>query len=176
MAIYEKFIRILVLIIIGGLLTGRVYSAEIKIGWVDMQKVLNECNAGKEAKKVLTQEVEKFQRQVAEKQKEIQEMKESLEKQGLMLNPEVRAARERDLQNKLRVFQRWGEDVQNELDQKRIEMERNVSSGLVKVAQEIGAKEGYTIILGKNENIVLFASEVTDLTDLVIKAYDMKKK
>ena len=71
MAIYEKFIRILVLIIIGGLLTGRVYSAEIKIGWVDMQKVLNECNAGKEAKKVLTQEVEKFQRQVAEKQKEI---------------------------------------------------------------------------------------------------------
>jgi len=176
MAIYEKFIRILVLIIIGGLLTGRVYSAEIKIGWVDMQKVLNECNAGKEAKKVLTQEVEKFQRQVAEKQKEIQEMKESLEKQGLMLNPEVRAARERDLQNKLRVFQRWGEDVQNELDQKRIEMERNISSSLVKVVQEIGAKEGYTVILQRNETIVLFATKSNDLTDLVIKACDAQKK
>ena len=176
MTIYGKVIRIFVLIILGGLLTERVYSAEIKIGWVDMQKAVNECNAGKEARKALTKEGEKFQRLVAEKQKELQEMKESLEKQGLMLDPEVRATREKELQTNLRDFQRWGEDAQNELSQKRIEMERNISRGLVKVAQEIGAKEGYTVILEKNENIVLFASKSTDLTDLVMKAYDMEKK
>jgi Skp family chaperone for outer membrane proteins len=55
-------------------------------------------------------------------------------------------------------------------------MERNVSSGLVKVVQEIGTKEGYTVILQKNENIVLFSSGSVDLTDRVIKAYDMEKK
>ena len=176
MVINKKIMGILVLIIIGGLLAGRVYSADIKIGWVDMQKAGNECNAGKEAKKALTEEAERLQRLANEKGKELEQMKESLEKQSLMLDPGVRAAREKELQTKLRDYQRWGEEAQKDLDQKRIEMERNVSSGLVKVAQEIGAKEGYTIILGKNENIVLFASEVTDLTDLVIKAYDMKKK
>ena len=176
MVIYEKFIGILVLVIIGGLLTGRVYSADIKIGWVDMRKAATECNAGKQAQKALTEEAEKLQRLVNEKGKELQQMKESFDRQGLMLKPEVRAAREKDLQTKVRDYQRWGEDAQKDLDQKRIEMERNVSNGLVKVAQEIGAKEGYTIILDKNENIVLFASQVTDLTDLVIKAYDMKKK
>jgi len=93
-----------------------------------------------------------------------------------MLTPEARAAREKELQTKLRDFQRWGEDVQNELKQKQIEMERNISSGLVKVVQEIGAKEGYTVILRRNENIVLFTSKSIDLTDLVIKAYDMEKK
>ena len=176
MVIYEKFIGILVFVIIGGLLTGRVYSADIKIGWVDMQKAAMECNAGKEAQKTLTEEAEKIQRLANEKGKELQQMKESLEKQVLMLDPKVRAAREKELQTKLRDFQRWGEDVQKELDQKRIEMERNISSGLVKVAQEIGAKEGYTVILEKNENIVLFASKSTDVTDLVIKACDAQKK
>ena len=176
MARYEKFIGVLVLIITGGLLTGRVYSADIKIGWVDMQKAGNECNAGKEAKKALTEEVEKLQRLANEKQKELQEMKESLEKQGLTLDPGVRAAREKYLQTKLRDYQRWGEDVQKDLDQKRIEMERNISIRLAKVAQGIGVKEGYTVILEKNENIVLFASKTTDITDLVIKAYDIEKK
>jgi len=173
---YGKFIRIFVLIIIGGLLAGRVYSADIKIGSVDMQKAVNECNAGKEAKKVLTKEVEKFQRLIAEKQKELQEMKGSLEKQGLMLTPEARAAREKEFQTKLRDSQRWGEDIQNELNQKRIEMERNISISLIKVAQEIGANEGYTLILQKNETIVLFASKPIDITDQVIKAYDVQKK
>jgi len=176
MPIYKKFIGILVVIMIGGLLTGRVYPADIKVGWVDTERAVNECNAGKEAKKALLQEVEKVQRLIAEKQKELQEMKGSLEKQGLMLTPEARAAREKELQTKLRDFQRWGEDVQNELKQKQIEMERNISSGLVKVVQEIGAKEGYTVILRRNENIVLFTSKSIDLTDLVIKAYDMEKK
>jgi len=173
---YRKFVVILAFVTMGVSLTGRVYSADIKIGWVDMQKAVNECNAGKEAKKTLSKEVEKVQRLIAERQKELQQMKEPLEKQGLMLTPEARASREKEFQTKLRDSQRWGEDVQNEFSQKRIEMERNISSGLVKVVQEIGAKEGYTVILERNENIVLFTSKSIDLTDLVIKAYDMQKK
>jgi len=170
----RKFIGILVLV--EGLFTGTVYSADIKIGSVDIQKAGNECNAGKEAKKALTKEVEKFQALIAEKQKELQEMKELLEKQGLMLSPEARAAREKELQTKFKISQRWGEDLQNEMNQKRIEMERNIFIGLQKVIQKLGTDEGYTLILEKNENIVLFTSKSTDITDLVIKAYDVQKK
>jgi len=173
---YRKFIGILVFMIIGGLFTGTVYSADIKIGSVDMQKAVNECNAGKEAKRVLIEEAEKVQRFIATKQKEVQELRESLEKQGLMLTPETRVAKEKELQAKVRDFQRWGEDHRNELNQKRIDIERNISIGLIKVVQEIGAKEGYTLILQKNEDIVLFASKPIDLTDQVIKAYDVQKK
>jgi len=175
--IHKKLIGSLAFIVaIGGLLTGRVYSADIKIGWVEMQRVVNECNAGKEARKGLIQEAEKFQRLIAEKQKELQDKRESLEKQSLMLNPDARAAREKELEANARDFQRWGEDTQNELNQKRTETERNISSDLVKVVQEIGAKEGYTVILEKNESIVFFASKATDITDQVIKAYNAQKK
>jgi len=155
---------------------GSALAADLKIAYVDIQKAVNESNAGKDAKKAITKEVEKFQRLVTDKQKELQTMKESLEKQAPMLTPDARATREKEYQNKLREFQRWGEDSQNEINQKRMEMERNISIGLLKVIQKLGADEGYTFILEKNETIVLFASKTIDITDRVIKAYDAQKK
>jgi len=44
------------------------------------------------------------------------------------------------------------------------------------VIQKVGADEGYTFILEKNENIVLYISKTIDITDRVIKAYDAQKK
>jgi outer membrane protein len=155
---------------------GSALAADYKIAYVDIQKAVNESNAGKDAKKAITKEVEKFQRQIADKQKELQTLKESLEKQAPMLTPDARATREKEYQNKLREFQRWGEDTQNEINQKRIEMERNISIGLLKVIQKVGADDAYTLILEKNENLVLFVSKTIDITDRVIKAYDAQKK
>jgi outer membrane protein len=155
---------------------GSVWAADLKIAYVDIQRAVNESNAGKDAKKLITKDVEKFQGQIADKQKILQTMKESLEKQAPMLNPDARATREKDYQNKLREFQRWGEDTQNEINQKRMEMERNISIGLQKVIQKVGADEGYTLILEKNESIVLFVSKALDITDRVIKAYDAQKR
>lgn len=167
-----------IFILLGGFgqVFGQTPASGLKIGFVDIQKAVNECNAGKEAKKAIVKEVEKFQKQFADKQKELQTMKESLDKQAPMLNPEARAAREKDLQNKVREFQRWQEDSQNEVNQKRMEMERNISIGLQRVIQKLGADEGYTFIMELNENIVLFASKAVDLTDRVIKLHDAQKK
>jgi outer membrane protein len=172
----KKFWMLIGMIMIIGGWMEPVWSVELKIGCVDIQRAVNECNAGKDAKKAITKEVEKFQRLIADKQKELQTMKESLEKQGPMLTPEARATKERDYQNKLREFQRWGEDNQNEINQKRAEMERNISIGLQKVIKKVGEEEGYTLVLEKNETIVLHASKSIDLTDRVIKVFDGPKK
>jgi len=155
---------------------GSALAADYKIAYVDIQKAVNESNAGKDAKKAITKEVEKFQRLITDKQKELQTLKESLEKQAPMLTPDARTTREKEYQNKLREFQRWGEDTQNEINQKRMEVERNISIGLLKVIQKAGADDGYTLILEKNESLVLFVSKTIDITDRVIKAYDAQKK
>jgi outer membrane protein len=173
---FRRVIGILLFIMIGGLINGMVYPAELKIGTVDIQKAVNECNEGKEDKITLTKEVEKTQHLIAERQMELQGMKESLEKQGLLMNAEARTMKENELQTKLREFQRWGEDIQNEINQKRMNMEKNLSLGLQKVIQKMAAEEGYTLILEKNDNIVLFNSMSIDITEQVIKAYNAQKK
>jgi outer membrane protein len=170
----KKVSLVIGMILLGWL--GSAWAADSKIAYVDIQRAINECNAGKDAKKAITKEVEKFQRLIADRQKELQAMKESFEKQALMLTPDARTNKEKEYQNKLREFQRWGEDSQNELNQKRVEMERNISIALVKVIQKIGADDGYTLIFEKNENIVLFASKTIDITDRAIKAFDAQKK
>jgi len=171
-------ILVLLLFVVVGLFTGVVSSQNlnVKIACVDIQRAINECNAGKEAKKALTREAEKIQNLIFEKQKELQDMKESFDKQSLMLSPEARASKEKELQTRFRDYQRWGEDVQNEMNQKKMEMEKTLLISLQKVIQKLGVDEGYTLILEKNESIVLFASKPTDITDLVIKTYDVQKK
>ena len=167
-----------ILILLGGFgrAFGQTHPTSLKIGFVDIQKAVNECNAGKEAKKAIVKEVEKIQRQSEDKQKELRTIKDALDKQAPMLNPDARATKEKDFQNKVREFQRWQEDAQNEVNHKKVEMERNISLGLQKIIQKLGADDGYTFILELNENIVLFASKAVDLTDRVIKIYDAQKK
>ncbi len=164
-----------IILFLGGWL-GSALAAELKIGCVDIQKAMNECNAGKEAKKTIGKEMEKLQRLFAERQKELQAMKETLEKQAPMLTQDARATKEKEFQSKVRDYQRWLEDNQKEIQQKGLDMERKILADLQKVIQKMGTDEGYTLVLEKNEMIVLFASKSIDLTDRVIKIFDVQKK
>src|SRR5512139_3856790 len=172
---YGKKVSLIVGMILLGWL-GSVWAADLRIAYIDIQRAINECNAGKEAKKVITKELEKVQRSNADKQKELQTMKETLDKQAPMLTSDARTAKEKEFQGRVRDYQRWVDDSQNEMNQKRIEMERNISNALVKVIQTLGADEGYTLILEKKEKIVLFVSKTIDITDRAIKAFDAQKK
>lgn len=165
-----------IVILVGGWFTGSVWSAELKVGCVDIHKAMNECQAGIEAKKEIAKEMEKLQKLFGERQKEVQAMRESLDKQAPMLKPEARAAKEKEFQTKLRDYERWLEDNQKEIQQKGLEMERTIAQGLQQVIKKIGEEEGYTFVLDKNENIVLFSSKAIDITDRVIKAFDAQKK
>lgn len=165
-----------IVILMEGWFAGSVGSAETKIGCIDIQRAMNECQAGIEAKKVIAKEMEKLQKLFEDRQRELQTMKESLDKQGPMMKPEARAAKEKEFQSKFRDYQRWLEDNQKEIQQKGLEMERTIFQGLQKVIRKIGEEEGYTVLLEKNEKIVLFSSKAIDLTDRVIKTYDAQKK
>jgi outer membrane protein len=172
----KKVIMIVGILLIMGGWFGLALAEELKIGVVDMQRAINECQAGKEARKADIKEMERYQRQGADKQQELQTMKDNLDKQAPMLTQEARSAKERELQIKARDFQRWQEDIQAEINQKRMELGQTVQLGLRKVIKKLAEDEGYTIVLEKNENIVLFAVKAIDFTDRVIKIADTPKK
>ena len=165
-------VTLALMFVVVGLSVCPVRAAELKVAYVDIQQAVNDCNAGKEAKKMIMAQVEKFQKAVQDRQKDLQAMKESFEKQAPMLTQEARSTKEKELQTKMKEFQRWGEDSQNEINQKRTELERNIAAGLFKVIQKMGADEGFSLILEKNEQVVLYVAKTHDITERVIKAYD----
>ncbi len=151
------------------------FAADLKIGYVEMQRALNGSEAGKEAKEQLAARLKKYQDEINGKQDELKKLKDELEKQGAFLNETTRAAKEKDYQQRLKEFQRFTKDAQDELQQKDQEFTRKILEGLEKIIQEYGRKNGYTFIFVQNESM-LYANEKADLTDEVLKLFNESRK
>ncbi len=155
---------------------GVAHAVEMKIGYIDIQKALNESEAGKEAKVVMESEYLKFQNEIAQRQGELQALQDNLQRQGLMLSEKARKEKEAEYQNKLKEFKRWGEDRQGELKQKEREITKAALKGLQAVVMKLGEEEKFTIILAMSEAGILFASKEIDLTDRVIQIFNAADK
>jgi len=147
-------------------------AADMKVGYVDLQKALNLSSAGKAAKEKMRAKFKDYDADVQKKQDELKKLKEELEKQAMLLSPEARAAKERDYQQKVKDYQRLTKDIQEELQQTDAEFTRKILEEIFKVVQNIGKQEGYTLILEKTESSILYASDGIDMTDRVIQVFD----
>lgn len=151
-------------------------AEKTKIGYMDLQKALNESDAGKDAKITFNKRVEELQKVLDEKQVEIKKMQDDLEKQKGLLTSEARGEREKAYQQKIKDAQRFAKDSQEELQQKDAEMTKKILTDLREAIKKIGSDEGYTIILERGESSVLYAAEGVDITDKVIKTYNKMRK
>lgn len=168
--------KIMIFILAALILATSVSAAEIKIGYVDLQKALNTSEAGKAAKEKIGKTVQEYQGTVEERQKELKKIKDDLDKQALVLSEEARAGKEREYQLKLKDYQRFTKDIQEELQQKDADYTRQILEDLLKVVKEIGQKEGYTLVLEQTESSVLYADSKIDLTEKVISTFNSRKK
>lgn len=146
-----------------------------KLGYVDIQKVLNLSSAGKEAKAELTAKVKKHQDEINRKQEELKKLKDVLEKQGSILSESAKAAKERDYQQALKDLQRMQKDAQDDLQAKDEELTRNILSDIEKVVQDYGKKNNYNFIFIRNDSMI-YADEKGDLTDQILALLNTIKK
>lgn len=164
-------VGIFLILIVGELAFG---APEHKLAFVDLQKALNLCKAGQDAKESFAKQVEKAEEKLALKQEELKRLKEILEKQSSMLNEDTFKKKEKDYQTKLRDFKRLYEDSQNELKMQDNEVTKGILEALVKVVQEYGKEKGFTFIFERSESALLFADEATEVTDEITKIYDQQ--
>jgi outer membrane protein len=167
---------ILAAIVATGIMSTSVFAAELKLGYIDMQRALNGSEQGKEAKEQLATKVKKYQDEINVKQEDLKKLKDELEKQGMLLSDSTRASKERDYQNKLKDFQRFTKDAQDELQGKDEELTRRILEGMEKVIKEYGRNNGYTFIFVKNDSLLLFVDEKVDLTEEVLKLFNSNRK
>lgn len=168
--------KILFLLLLTFLAAATVSAADAKIGYVDLQKALNNSEAGKVAKEKISVKVKEYETQIEQKQKDLKKLKDDLDKQGLILSEDKRAAKKRDFDQKLKDLERFTKDIQEELQQQDAEFTRQIITDLSKIINDLGAKEGYTAIFEKTESALLYADQKADLTDKAIKAYDASLK
>ena len=151
-------------------------AAEAKIAYIDLQRALNQCKAGKSAKDQITAKYKKLEGEFAAKQKALKALKDELEKQGSVLSAEAKTEKERQYQQKIKDFQRFAKDAQDTLKQQENDFSRELIKELVLLAREMGSQGNYSLILEKNEGSIIYGAKEIDLTDQLIRRHDQKTK
>ncbi len=144
----------------------------VKLGFVDMQKALNESKAGKKALGELQKLMEARKSGLQQQKETLERKKDELDKQGLLLNEETRKSRESEVRTLERDYSRTLSDLKEEFGRRESEFTDGIRKDLLKVIEKIGKEEGYTLVLEKQYSAILYAPATIDLTEALIKRYD----
>ena len=147
-----------------------VARAEIKLGYVDVQRALNECDAGKKAKAEFRTQIEKLESRLQKQQNEVQSLKDELEKKGMLMKEDERRNLEEQYGKKLRDFERDYKDSKDELERKDNQVTGAIVKDLARIIRTIGEREGFTMVMEKGS--ILWGTSGIDLTDEVIRSYN----
>ena len=160
--------------IVAGVLATNVAWAQStpKIGYVDLQRALNESEAGKKAKEEFKVQVDKLQAQLKKQKDEIEGLKEQLDKKSLVMKEDERGSLEEDYRKKLRDFERNYKDSQADLQKKDNELTGVIIRELQEVIRAYGERENYTAILEASSNAMLYGAKSADLTDAIMQQYN----
>jgi outer membrane protein len=159
------------------LLAGSIVLAEeYKIGFVDLQRALNESSAGKQAKEKFTAEVKRAESDIMRRKEEVEKLGASLEKQSSMLKDEARADKEKQFIQMQKDYERKVKDAKDELQIKDAQLTKGILEDLVTIIKNYGKENKYTIIFEKSETVLLYATESIDLTEKILSLYDSQAK
>ena len=156
------------------ILTAPAFAAEIKLGFVDMQKAIQETSAGKKAKKDLEAEYNAKKKELEKQEADIKKMGEDFEKKSLVMAEDVRMKKQQEIQGLMRKYQELAAKSQMELQKREQENVQPIIKKLRGIIEDIAKKEDFTAILEKSEQSVMWAKKEIDLTERVIKEADKK--
>src|SRR6187200_3661822 len=143
-----------------------------KVGWIDLQKTLTDTKVGKTAKNRLEADKEDKQKQVNDMKEKLKKKAEDFEKQRVLLKGEAIAQRERELQEEYAALQQKFMAHQQELAKSEAMLTKEIFQKASSIIESIAKRDGYTMIIEKNEGAVLWADSALDITAEVNKRLD----
>lgn len=151
-------------------------AQELKIAYVDYQRILLEVDDGKAAKGRLQKWMDSKQKEIEKEQEALRKEKETLDKQASALSEEVRMQKGGELQNKIMALaQRWERTRMEAANKERQEMEPIVAK-IDQVIAQISERENLDFVLEKRETGIVFALAKHDISNEVIRAYNSGAK
>ncbi|MCX8084731.1 MAG: OmpH family outer membrane protein [Calditerrivibrio sp.] len=146
--------------------------ANTKIAVFDMQKALDESNAGKAAVESMKKEYQDLQKEIDTKSMELKKMQDEINAQSAVLSEDAKQLKMDEYQKKLKDLQRIIKDANEEFKKKEQMLVNKIANELRDVVEKLGKELGYGIIFEKRESGVLYNSDTTDITKLVIERYN----
>ncbi len=141
-------------------------AAEMKIGFVNTERVFREAAIAKRAQQVLEREFSARNAELAKVEKQGRDLQQELERENVTMPEPTRREKERQLADISRNFQRLQREIREDLNLRRNEELARVQERATRVINQIAEQEKFDLIIQE----AVFASSRIDITDRVIRA------
>lgn len=157
--------------VITGAIGGAARAQELKIGYIDSQRIFAEYKETQDAERVYKKEVESWKAQAAAMEADIVKLQDELRAQSLMLSEEKQKEKKLELDKKLEDYQRFMADTFGEegiAAKRNKELTQPIVERINQILENMAQERGLAVVFDiANANIV-YAKKDFDLTDDVL--------
>lgn len=157
-----------------------VAAETFKVAVMDQQAVMEKSVAGKRALEEMKSYSMTRQKIVNSDDLELKDMEQAIQDPNSKLSEQAKQEKQEQFRAKLEAYQRRLGDFNREVQQKQREMVMEYAQKIAAAAQAVAQKEGYQAILDKGSDgmvkIVLYHQPALDVTDRVVKEFDLQNK
>ena len=162
------FIRHGLLALSLGLAAGATLAQEVKIGFVNTDRIFRDSAAAKAAQTKLEQEFSRRERELETLGNQLRTASEKFDREAPTLSETQRTTRQRQLVEQDRDFQRRRQAFQEDLNLRKNEELQLVLERANRVIRQVAEAEKYDLILQE----AVYIHPKHDITDKVIRALD----
>lgn len=146
-----------------------------KIGFINLQEIMQDSVAGKKATDDFKKFYEKETQEIKNAEKELKKMKDDLEKQGSIMTPGSRSEKEAAYQKKMRDYQLLVNDTNDELKKRDQEMTQKLMPGIIKIVRSIAEREKYTLVIDVATMPIPYYAKESDFSKKVVEEFNKVK-
>ncbi len=151
--------------LISALFVTGVGASELKVGYVNTQRIFRDAPAAQKAAKKLESEFSKRDQELQRMGKQLQSLQENLEKNAVTMAEGDRRTKEKEFGELSREFQRKQREFREDLNLRQNEENAAVIEKANRAIKQIAESEKYDLVLQD----VVWVSPKLDITDRVIK-------
>ena len=149
------------------LFSGSLQAADLKIGYVDMQQVLEQAPQAEAAQKALQKEFSPRDKTIVNSQKDLRKLEDKLARDGVVMAESDRRKLERDIVSRKRDLKRDQDEFREDLNIRRNEILGKLDNIVRNAVNAIAKTEQYDLIVSQGPGVI-HAAERIDITDKVI--------
>lgn len=146
-------------------------AAELKVGYVQVERILQEAPQTSESGKRLEKEFAPRTQELDRLQKQIKDIETALDKDSLTMSETDRKNKERDVANLKIDFQRKQRELREDINLRKNEELGALQDRINKAVTAVSEAEGYDLVVYGG---VAYASKKIDITDKVLKSLGKK--
>ena len=143
-----------------------VLAQDLKIGFVNIGRLINESPQAGEAMESLQEEFAPRQREIIAMQNDFKEKNAQMERDREVMGADERQNLDRELRKEERDLARTQQEFTEDINLRRNESLGKLQRELLRQVQIFAAQENYDLVLSSDG--VLFASPVIDVTEQVL--------